>query len=114
MRRRGPQTREAQRGTRSPDMARFPPLLARYQADFKRVPTQGQPIQVYFSEQRKAAWSSMDAFISHSSEDAEIAGRVQKILGEAGLTVWLDHSALRFGVLLRGDEPRPRFGTAMC
>ncbi len=45
----------------------------------------------------------MDAFISHSSQDAESAGKVQKILGEAGLTVWLDHSALRFGVLLRDE-----------
>jgi TIR domain len=45
----------------------------------------------------------MDAFISHSSEDAEIAEKVQKILGDAGLTLWLDRSALRFGVLLRDE-----------
>jgi len=45
----------------------------------------------------------MDAFISHSSEDAEIARQVQKILSEAGLAVWLDHPALRFGVLLRDE-----------
>ncbi len=45
----------------------------------------------------------MDAFISHSSEDAEIAEKVQQILGDADLTLWLDHSALRFGVLLRDE-----------
>jgi hypothetical protein len=45
----------------------------------------------------------LDAFISHSSEDAEIAEKVQKILSDAGLTIWLDHSALRFGALLRDE-----------
>jgi Flp pilus assembly protein TadD len=45
----------------------------------------------------------MDAFISHSSEDAGIAEKVQKILGDAGLTLWLDRSTLRYGVLLRDE-----------
>jgi hypothetical protein len=45
----------------------------------------------------------MDAFISHSSEDAEIAEKIQNILVDAGLTLWLDRSALRFGVLLRDE-----------
>ena len=45
----------------------------------------------------------MDAFISHSSEDTELAEKIQKILVDAGLTLWLDRSALRFGVLLRDE-----------
>jgi hypothetical protein len=45
----------------------------------------------------------MDAFISHSSEDAKIAAKVRKTLGGAHLTVWLDRSSLRYGILLRDE-----------
>src|SRR5579864_1854888 len=45
----------------------------------------------------------MDAFISHSSEDAKIAAKVRKTLGGARLTVWLDRSSLRYGILLRDE-----------
>jgi TIR domain len=45
----------------------------------------------------------MDAFISHSSEDASIAQNVHKILFEDGLRSWLDFSNLSFGFLLRDE-----------
>ena len=53
----------------------------------------------------------MDAFISHSSEDAEIAEKIRKTLGDAGLSVWLDHSSLRYGILLR-DELQTAIGAS--
>jgi hypothetical protein len=43
----------------------------------------------------------VDAFISHSSEDAEIAGSVKEMLTEAGLTSWIDRSELQIGEMLR-------------
>lgn len=45
----------------------------------------------------------MDAFISHASADVGIAEKIAKILGDAGLTLWLDRSALGIGVLLRDE-----------
>ncbi|MBL0715757.1 MAG: toll/interleukin-1 receptor domain-containing protein [Desulfosarcina sp.] len=45
----------------------------------------------------------MDAFISHASEDADLAIRVEKFLEQNGLKVWLDRSDIRLGVLLREE-----------
>lgn len=45
----------------------------------------------------------MDAFISHSSEDSGLAVRIEELLDKNGLEVWLDHSDLRLGVLLRDE-----------
>ena len=42
----------------------------------------------------------MDAFISHSSSDREVAGALEKRLEADGLSVWLDESEIRLGVLL--------------
>ncbi len=45
----------------------------------------------------------MDAFISHASKDVTVAARIEELLEEDGLTVWLDHSEIRLGVLLRKE-----------
>jgi tetratricopeptide (TPR) repeat protein len=45
----------------------------------------------------------MDVFISHASKDAALAMRIENYLEENGLTVWLDHSEIRLGVLLRKE-----------
>jgi hypothetical protein len=45
----------------------------------------------------------MDAFISHASKDAALAARMEKLLENKGLAVWLDHSEIRLGVLLRKE-----------
>lgn len=45
----------------------------------------------------------MKVFISHSSEDAVFAGRVEKALRAARIGVWLDRSKIRLGVLLRKE-----------
>ena len=45
----------------------------------------------------------MDVFISHASKDAALAMRIENSLEENGLTVWLDHSEIRLGVLLRKE-----------
>jgi TIR domain-containing protein len=45
----------------------------------------------------------MDAFISHSSSDARLAGRIEQTLEENGLKVWLDRSEIRLGRLLRNE-----------
>jgi tetratricopeptide (TPR) repeat protein len=45
----------------------------------------------------------MDAFISHASKDATVAARIEELLEEDGLNVWLDHSEIRLGVLLRKE-----------
>ncbi len=45
----------------------------------------------------------MDAFISHSSENSGLAVRIEEFLDKNGLDVWLDHSDLRLGVLLRDE-----------
>ncbi len=45
----------------------------------------------------------MDAFISHASKDATLAVRIEELLEEDGLKVWLDHSEIRLGVLLRKE-----------
>lgn len=45
----------------------------------------------------------MDAFISHASKDATLAARIEELLEEDGLKVWLDHSEIRLGVLLRNE-----------
>jgi TIR domain len=47
----------------------------------------------------------VDAFISHSSEDREIAGELERGLEAGGLSVWFDDSDIRIGVLL-GKELR--------
>jgi TIR domain len=47
----------------------------------------------------------VDAFISHSSADVEAARRLEHDLEAAGLSVWLDRSEIRYGVLL-GPELR--------
>ncbi len=45
----------------------------------------------------------MDAFISHSSKDAKLAVRIEQRLQQNGLKVWLDHSEIRLGILLRKE-----------
>jgi tetratricopeptide (TPR) repeat protein len=45
----------------------------------------------------------MDAFISHASKDAALAMRIEELLKEDGLKVWLDHAEIRLGVLLRKE-----------
>ncbi len=45
----------------------------------------------------------MDVFISHASKDAALATRIEHHLEENGLKVWLDHSEIRLGVLLRKE-----------
>ena len=45
----------------------------------------------------------MDAFISHASKDTTLAAQIEKLLEEDRLKVWLDHSEIRMGVLLRKE-----------
>lgn len=45
----------------------------------------------------------MDAFISHSSDNATLAARVEHLLEAHGLKVWLDRSEIRAGRLLRKE-----------
>lgn len=45
----------------------------------------------------------MNAFISHASKDAALAARLEELLEEDGPKVWLDHSDIRLGVLLRKE-----------
>ena len=45
----------------------------------------------------------MDAFISHASENSELAVKIEKLFEEKGLKIWLDHSDIRLGVLLRDE-----------
>ena len=45
----------------------------------------------------------MNAFISHASKDAALAARLEELLEEDGQKVWLDHSEIRLGVLLRKE-----------
>ncbi len=45
----------------------------------------------------------MDAFISHSSTDAALAGRVERALERDGLAAWLDSTEIRVGTLLRDE-----------
>ena len=45
----------------------------------------------------------MDAFISHSSQQTELAVRVEALLEADGLAVWLDRSEIRLGALLRRE-----------
>jgi hypothetical protein len=47
----------------------------------------------------------IDAFISHSSANRSVAVRLEKALEAGGLSVWLDDSEIRLGVLL-GKELR--------
>lgn len=42
----------------------------------------------------------IDGFISHSSADRSVAVRIEKALEAEGLSVWLDDSEIRYGVLL--------------
>jgi len=42
----------------------------------------------------------VDAFISHSSSDREVAGELERALEADGLIVWLDDSDIRVGALL--------------
>ena len=46
-----------------------------------------------------------DAFLSHSSANRELAAELERDLEAAGLSVWLDDSEIRLGVLL-ADELR--------
>jgi len=45
----------------------------------------------------------MDAFISHASKDATVAARIEELLEEDGIKVWLDQSEIRLGVSLRKE-----------
>lgn len=45
----------------------------------------------------------MDVLISHASKDSALATRIESHLEENGLKVWLDHSEIRLGVLLRKE-----------
>ena len=42
-------------------------------------------------------------FISHSSQQVELAARIETLLEKAGLDVWLDRSEIRLGALLRSE-----------
>lgn len=42
-------------------------------------------------------------FLSHSSADGALAGRMEKALEKDGLSVWLDRSEIRVGTLLRAE-----------
>ena len=42
----------------------------------------------------------MDAFLSHSSRDMDVAIRLEQGLAAEGVTVWLDHDNIRAGGLL--------------
>jgi hypothetical protein len=44
-----------------------------------------------------------DAFLSHSSSDAEFATRLVQSLEARALNLWIDNSDLRFGALLRNE-----------
>jgi hypothetical protein len=46
---------------------------------------------------------ALDAFISHSSKNRTTAIRLESALQEQGLTVWLDDSEIRLGVLLGAE-----------
>jgi TIR domain len=45
----------------------------------------------------------MDTFISHASKDAPMAVKIEAALEDDGLQVWLDHSEIRLGTLLRNE-----------
>jgi hypothetical protein len=45
----------------------------------------------------------MDAFLSHSSQQAELAARIETLLEKERLKVWLDKSEIRLGTLLREE-----------
>jgi hypothetical protein len=45
----------------------------------------------------------MDAFLSHSSVNADAARRIARSLSSAGLSVWVDRANLRVGSLLRSE-----------
>jgi hypothetical protein len=45
----------------------------------------------------------MDTFISHASKDAPMAVKIEAALETDGLQVWLDHSEIRLGTLLRNE-----------
>ena len=47
--------------------------------------------------------SYMDAFISHASKDTPMAVQIEEALEDDGLQVWLDHSEIRLGALLRRE-----------
>lgn len=46
---------------------------------------------------------TLDAFLSHSSANSVEARRIERALEAAGLSVWLDRSEIRLGVLLRKE-----------
>ena len=52
---------------------------------------------------RKSSHDLTDAFISHSSANRNVALRIEKALEADGLTIWLDDSEIRLGILL-GEE----------
>lgn len=45
----------------------------------------------------------MDVFISHASENSELAIKIEKFLEEKALKIWLDHLDIRLGILLRDE-----------
>ncbi len=47
--------------------------------------------------------SGFDAFLSHASQDAKFAARVERSLQANGLNPWIDGSNLAFGALLRDE-----------
>jgi hypothetical protein len=46
---------------------------------------------------------TVDAFISHASEDSKVAAQWIQLLERDGLTAWIDRSNVRFGTLLRNE-----------
>jgi hypothetical protein len=49
---------------------------------------------------------SLDAFLSHASQDAKFAALIERSLKTNGLNCWLDNSDLAFGALLRDELQR--------
>ena len=52
---------------------------------------------------RREARRRFDAFVSHSSTDADFAADLVRAVQASGLTAWLDNSELRYGRLLRSE-----------
>jgi hypothetical protein len=65
----------------------------------------GEPVGGVIRVRTGLRYRRVDAFISHSSADVEAARRLEGDLEADGLSVWLDRSEIRYGVLL-GPELR--------
>ena len=55
-----------------------------------------------YHTRKSSAMATYDAFISHSSKNTAVAARIEKAL-ETEYNVWLDHSDIQLGALLRKE-----------